>query len=145
MKITRFRKKYSFLSNFYHTTFIYDDHIYSTAEHAYQAQKAVLIKDRYWIELSATPGIAKRRGNRIPIQPNWDDIKITIMKDILWAKFSQNPKLGAWLLDTENTELIEGNNWHDNEWGDCICPVCQNIEGQNHLGKLLMEVRDQLK
>ena len=38
--------------------------------------------------------------------------------------------------------LIEGNHWHDNRWGDCTCERCSAKEGQNWLGKILMEIRD---
>lgn len=34
-------------------------------------------------------------------------------------------------------------SWHDNFWGNCTCVKCENIEGQNWLGKLLMKVRDE--
>ena len=40
--------------------------------------------------------------------------------------------------------LIEGNYWHDNYWGNCLCPKCKEIEGQNQLGKILMKVRSTL-
>ena len=43
------------------------------------------------------------------------------------------------LLDTGDTELIEGNNWHDTFWG-----VCKG-KGQNNLGKILMEVRKDIR
>jgi predicted NAD-dependent protein-ADP-ribosyltransferase YbiA (DUF1768 family) len=56
----------------------------------------------------------------------------------------QDPKLRAMLLATGNEELIEGNTWHDNTWGDCSCDACKDIEGKNMLGKLLMKVRDEL-
>ena len=46
------------------------------------------------------------------------------------------------LLSTKDRELIEGNFWHDNFWGDCSCKKCQDIEGGNRLGKLLMEIRE---
>jgi len=34
--------------------------------------------------------------------------------------------------------------WHDKFWGICICTKCAN-KGENHLGKILMEVREELK
>ena len=41
------------------------------------------------------------------------------------------------------SELVEKNNWHDNFWGDCTCLRCYRI-GENHLGKLWMELRDEI-
>ena len=48
------------------------------------------------------------------------------------------PELRTKLADTEDEELIEGNTWNDTYWG-----VCRGV-GENHLGKLLMEVREML-
>ena len=42
-------------------------------------------------------------------------------------------------------ELIEGNTWSDNFWGDCHCPKCRGIKGENNLGKLLMKIREDYK
>jgi predicted NAD-dependent protein-ADP-ribosyltransferase YbiA (DUF1768 family) len=66
------------------------------------------------------------------------------MKDILTAKFTV-PELREKLKATGDATLIEGNHWHDNRWGKCTCERCQNKDGQNWLGKILMEVRDSLK
>jgi predicted NAD-dependent protein-ADP-ribosyltransferase YbiA (DUF1768 family) len=43
------------------------------------------------------------------------------------------------LLLTGDEELIEGNYWHDHIWG-----VCDGT-GTNWLGKILMEIRDELR
>jgi len=56
-------------------------------------------------------------------------------------KFEQNKDIKDLLISTKGYELIEGNNWHDNIWGDCDCPKCENITGKNLLGKVLMLVR----
>jgi hypothetical protein len=39
---------------------------------------------------------------------------------------------------------LEGNNWHDNTWGNCLCDKCKGIEGKNLLGNILMQVREEL-
>ena len=55
-----------------------------------------------------------------------------------------NPKndyLGGKLDMTGLEEIVEGNYWHDNYWGNCTCDKCKNIEGQNKLGKILMKIR----
>lgn len=55
---------------------------------------------------------------------------------------SQNVQLLNWLMLTGEEQLLENTTgWHDNTWGDCSCPKCKNITGQNLLGKALMEVR----
>ena len=61
------------------------------------------------------------------------------MHDIVYAKFSQNPILRQKLINTQDMILIENNTWNDTFWG-----VCNGV-GENHLGKILMEVREELK
>lgn len=59
---------------------------------------------------------------------------------------SANSNKRAILLSTEDEELVEDTTgWHDNIWGDCSCPKCQYIKGRNKLGKILMQVRDEIK
>ena len=61
------------------------------------------------------------------------------MREALHAKFTRHPKLGALLLSTEHAELIE-HAPHDSYWGDG-----GDGTGKNRLGRLLMELRDQLR
>eukprot|EP00766_Chilomastix_caulleryi_P006801 gnl/Chilomastix_caulleri/928.p1 GENE.gnl/Chilomastix_caulleri/928~~gnl/Chilomastix_caulleri/928.p1 ORF type:complete len:72 (+),score=16.91 gnl/Chilomastix_caulleri/928:250-465(+) len=70
---------------------------------------------------------------------------MTEMEKILEAKFTQNPELKKLLLKTGNAKLVEGNTWHDNFWGDCRCGKCKGKQGENHLGKMLMALREKLK
>ena len=52
-------------------------------------------------------------------------------------KFKQNSECLKELLDTEDMELIEDR--------ECTCEECKNKEHKNYLGKILMEVRKELK
>ena len=61
------------------------------------------------------------------------------MREIVFEKFKQNPHLTKKLLDTGDVYLEEGNNWGDRIWGTV------NGVGRNELGKILMEVRKELK
>ena len=65
------------------------------------------------------------------------------MEGGLRQKYAKDP-LRQMLLDTGDAILIEGNFWHDNFFGSCTCPKCGN-KGQNNLGKLLMQIRDEMK
>ena len=65
------------------------------------------------------------------------------MELLLRSKFSQEP-LRTWLLDTDPAELVEGNYWHDQFWGNCTCAVHFKFPGENHLGVQLMQIREQL-
>lgn len=144
MVIDRFDgTKYEFLSNFYAHPFMFDGKIYPTAEHAFQAMKATNEHDRQLIADAETPGKAKRLGRKITLRSDWEDIKYTVMLDIVRAKFAI-PELGQMLIDTWPADLIEGTTWHDNTWGNCSCDRCKNIEGKNYLGQILMSVRQDL-
>jgi hypothetical protein len=82
--------------------------------------------------------IAKRNGYKI------DDYEL--LKNIVKAKFSNkwNETIRHDLLLTKSKMLINMNNRHDNILGYCYCKECKDIEKQNILGKILMEVRDEL-
>ena len=112
-----------------------------TVEHLYQAAKAACPEDAARIMASDAPGDAKKMARKIRKVDNWDEIKLHIMFNLLLYKFSFEENKQK-LLATGNEELCEGNIWHDNFWGDCHCEHCINKPGANHLGKLLMKVRE---
>lgn len=72
-------------------------------------------------------------------RPNWDDVKVGIMLDILRAKAAQHEYVARKLLSTGHRTLIE-NSWRDDYWG-----WGPNRDGKNMLGKLWMQVRDELR
>jgi len=139
-------EKNKFLSNFYITSipFYFAGYTWDCSEIPYQAMKATNESDFLLIANSKTPGESKKLGKKINISKNFNLYKVEIMWTILLAKFSL-PKEKNMLISTEENILIEGNYWHDNFWGDCFCPKCKEIEGINTLGKLLMELRNELK
>ena len=104
--------RYGCFSNFYNTDVEFSGVHYTSAEAAFQAQKCA--DDSIKSEFSSlTPAEAKRKGRHVPLRHDWDE------------------------------ELVEDTtSWHDNIWGNCGCPRCRNIHGQNLLGKALMQVRD---
>lgn len=139
MTIERFTGDYEFLSNFYHSPVVVHGHKYDTVEHAFQAQKAVDETRRAYVAAAPTPGGAKYRGKRVTLRPDWEQVKLNVMYECLVAKFTQNPDLAEKLLATGYDKLVEGNTWNDRYWGVC------NGRGENHLGKLLMRVREDLR
>lgn len=140
--IPTFKGEYDWLSNFYYSPFVYQGILYPTNEHFYQAWKFPA-DARQMIAALDSPGKAKRIGRKAPLCWNWDAIKVEVMKTGLLEKF-KNPELAEKLIATGERVLIEGNYWHDNFWGKCTCDKCKNIKAQNMLGKLLMEIRNQL-
>lgn len=145
MEINQFNGQNRFLSNFYPCIITYKDIIYPTTEHAYQAAKTTDNNIRKSIAKCPTPGIAKRLGRGVNIRPDWEAIKEEVMLSLLRLKFKSGTYLAYRLVHTYPRDLIEGNTWHDNIWGDCGCYKCKNIVGQNLLGNLLMQVRDELR
>jgi ribA/ribD-fused uncharacterized protein len=77
-------------------------------------------------------------ANKSVRRPDWDDIKIHIMRRILRAKAEQHEYVRRKLLATGARDLIE-DSWRDDFWG-----WGPNRSGQNMLGKLWMEVRAEL-
>lgn len=143
LKIDKFDGQYAFLSNFYDSMICHEYIFYPTVEHYFQAMKSTDLKTRKWIADASTPGEAKRRGRTIQLRLDWEEVKEQVMLDGLRLKF-KIPAMREALLSTQSAELIEGNWWHDNTWGDCLCDKCKDIEGKNMLGKLLMKVRSEL-
>ena len=143
--INSFRDEYRFLSNFYQQPFEYNGLAYPNAEAAFQAQKCTRDEDKIKYTLQKNPVRAKQMGKKEPNLPsNWDEKSSMIMKEILRAKFAV-PELGKMLIATGDAYLEEGNHWHDNRWGKCTCDKCKTKEGQNLLGKILMEIRAELQ
>lgn len=136
--ITSFTGPNSFLSNFYLCDVVFEGKIYRSAEHAYVAAKTLDLEIRNSIANLQTPGQAKKFGSSIKLREGWDNMKVYIMRDILESKFSDY-YLKERLNATKGCLLVEGNTWNDRFWGQC--PIGN---GKNMLGKLLMEIRDDI-
>jgi ribA/ribD-fused uncharacterized protein len=144
-KIDSFTGDYDFLSNFYLCEIHYEGSIYPSLEHAYQAAKTFDIYQKAKIRDSYKPGQAKHLGQNVFIRKDWERIKLSIMEDLIRIKFTDHLNLREKLIQTKDAELIEGNYWHDNFYGNCSCSKCFNIIGENHLGKILMKVRQEIE
>jgi len=132
-----FQGEYRFLSNFWPVVVTLDCKRYPTVEHAYQAAKCLDLESRISIQAAATASVAKRMGRFIKIRPDWDQVKVSIMEDLLRQKFTQEP-LKSKLLLTFDKYIEETNTWNDTFWGVC------NGKGQNVLGNLIMKIRKEL-
>lgn len=136
--INHFRDAYNFLSNFYEAPVTYDGLTFKNNESAFQSAKARNVNQKR-IFTQTDGKAAKRLGRKVALREDWEDIKEDLMADIVWAKFTQNSDLQEKLLATGDQKLVEGNTWNDTYWGVC------NGRGQNKLGKILMQVRDELR
>jgi ribA/ribD-fused uncharacterized protein len=131
---------------------------YRSVEHAYQAAKVLDPKRRQVLTLAFNPTLTATKAKKIGrnftnLRDGWDEIKYNIMAELLVQKFS-DPKMRRVLEASGKAELIEGNWWHDTYWGVCYGGLkdgfhgrtCEKWphepDGQNMLGKLLMQIRD---
>lgn len=135
--IKQFQGEYRFLSNFWLVKVLFEGKIYSSVEHAYQAAKTLDPKIREIIRNLSSPGMAKRYARKIELRPDWEKVKLGIMESLVRYKFLNNSDLMRKLKATGSEELIEGNLWGDTYWG------VYNGKGENHLGKILMKIREE--
>jgi ribA/ribD-fused uncharacterized protein len=134
--IDRFIGEHRFLSNFHAAPVWLEDQLYPTVENAYQAAKTLNADLRRQFH-SVSPVRAHRLGRRLELRPDWAEVRLTIMLGLLRQKF-RIPELCDRLLATGDHVLVEGNSWGDTFWGTC------RGTGENHLGRLLMQVRSEL-
>lgn len=139
--ISEFRGEFRFLSNFYPATIVMDGLRFTNSEAAFQSQKEPEKANMYE---GLDPKTTKAMGRKANLREDWDEVKNDVMRRIVKLKFEQNIDLAKKLIGTGDAVLIEGNNWHDNYWGICTCDKCEKIRGNNMLGKILMEIRDEL-
>lgn len=141
--ITTFRGEYGFLSNFYVTPVTFRGILYASSEHAYMSAKS---DDPQWKAYCINPNISasdvKANSKYIRYVDNWHLKKIPVMKECLESKF-ENLTLRAKLLATGDQNIQEGNYHKDIFWGIDL-NVNPNI-GENHLGRLLMELRKEIR
>lgn len=142
--IVEFDGEHAFLSNFFPSSILYEGIVYPTNEHFFQAMKTLDQAERQKIANAETPGMAKRLGRHVQLRPDWEQIKVDVMRTGLMLKFT-DAALAEKLLATGDEELVEGNWWHDQTWGSCFCPDHCRTPGRNLLGMLLMELRKELQ
>ncbi len=142
------------MSHWYLTRFEVDNVTYITAEQYMMAQKALLFGDKETfskIMSCADPTEYKAFGRQVRnFDPNaWEANKVRIVKEGNLAKFSQNAELKEYLLSTGASVIAEAAP-DDSIWGIGLeewQPEIQdprNWKGENLLGYILMEVRDEL-
>lgn len=132
---------YGELSNFASYGIEVEGKRYPTTEHYFQAQKFEDDSYREQIRQARSPMIAARlgRSRKVPLRSDWEEIKLDVMRAALRKKFTTHPALKELLLATGDEELVEDAP------GDYFWGCGKDGSGQNWLGKLLMEVREELR
>ena len=136
-KIEEFRGEYNWLSNFASVPIEFDGRIYKSVEHAYISAKS---NDKEWKDICAEnypAGELKKISKGIDVVPNWEDLKVTVMKQLLVNKFSQEP-FKTKLIQTGDKHIQEGNYWGDIFWGVDL----KSGFGENYLGRIIMDIRE---
>ena len=137
-------KPYGAFSNLFRRPIVFEDRVFATAEHAYQAGKARTEEVREGILNAPSPGLVAMAAHGLytwDIVSNWSRIKYDRMRQVLHAKFTQHDDLGQLLLSTGDARIVEAGsvaNAVNCTWGEV------NGRGQNMLGILLMELRAEL-
>jgi len=130
----------NWFSNFAPSPLHIDGIVYNSVENYYQAHKSVDEAD--WIRIATkTPSQAKHAGRLLALRPDWENVKLAVMKTALQHKFHPPGKWFERLIATGSDVIIEWNNWGDKEWGVST----QDNLGHNKLGILLMEIRQELR
>lgn len=108
-----------------------------TVEHYFQAQKFDNAEYGAHIRRARKPKDAKALGmtRTLPLRPDWQEIKVEVMRAAVLCKFRTHPVPRDLLLSTGNQPIVE-NAPMDAFWG---CGA--DGHGLNWLGKLLMETR----
>lgn len=134
-------RSYGYFSNFAPYPITLKGQIWPTTEHYFQAQKFADTEHEEAIRQAQTPKDAAQMGRdrRRPLRSDWEQIKDKVMREALYAKFTQHADLQSHLLGTGTAQIVE-HTQNDTYWGDG-----GDGSGQNKLGRLLMEVRDQIR
>lgn len=152
-RICFYEQDFYVLSNFSSFNLNWKGHVFPTSEHAYHWEKfrdpveGESDNDRFQRKSLANFMIEAPSAHEAFTIANhwknmrrvdWDDVKVDIMRNILWAKVNQHTYVRRKLLASGDRKLVE-NSWRDDYWG-----WGPNQDGQNMLGKLWMEIRAEL-
>ncbi len=132
---------YGEFSNFAAFPIRLDGKCWPTSEHRFQAMKFEDGERRERVRRAKTAWIAAQRGRdrKQRIRRDWGSVKLDVMREAVWAKFTQHRVLRELLLSTGEAHLVERSP-HDRFWGDG-----GDGRGKNWLGRILMETRARLQ
>jgi hypothetical protein len=119
---------------------VYDGITFFTVENFYQAMKCPK-QDREIRRKIAymQPFAAKKYWKGRKPRADWKEINLDVMEFALRHKFAPGTNWRHQLMATGEEEIVEWNNWGDRFWGRDV----RDGLGENHLGRLLMKLRDE--
>ena len=135
---------YGCFSNFSPHPIEIQGEIWQTVEHYYQAQKFIGSQDEacsLLIKVASTPEQAAALGRDCSrqLRSNWEQVKVQVMRKAVLQKFLTHQDIQAILLSTADLIIVEDSP-NDYYWG---CGKAKT--GNNHLGKILMSVRAEIR
>lgn len=139
--ITFYELKYYMFSNFSSFAVEFDYRLWPTSEHAYQAMKFTDFDLQEAVRSERSAHTAMKLAQSMPekYRDDWDKVKVDWMLLICRAKLEQHPYIQKKLLETGDRRLVESSPI-DPFWG-----WGPNKDGENHLGRVWMTLRDELK
>lgn len=131
------------LDNFSSFKVKYCEYVYSSLEEAYQSAKfletAPEVTERIKQSFSAHEAQKIAFENRDKQRADWNEVKLKIMNELIRLKVEQNPYVRKKLLETQDYLIVEDSP-KDSFWG-----WGKEREGENNLGKIWMQVRNELR
>lgn len=116
--------------------------VFPSVEHAYHYRKFSDTAPDLAKEILAAPSPWKTmqiaHAHTDKMRPDWQEVKVSLMTEIVRAKVAQNEDVRDCLLKTGSKVIYENSPW-DKFWGRG-----SDGTGQNNLGKILMQIRDEL-
>lgn len=139
--VTFYESRFYMFSNFSSFAVELDGIVWMTSEHAYQAAKFGNNTCVCKIQKARSAHDAKKiaRAHEQSKRPDWDAIKLSVMERIVRAKLAQHPYVRQMLLETGHRRLVEDSP-KDSFWG-----WGPDKQGDNHLGKIWMKLREELR
>lgn len=136
-------REYYCFDNFSSFKVLYKGVLYSSVEEAYQTlgfiESCPEVAERIKNSYSAHEAQKIAYANKDKRQKDWDEVKVSVMEELLRAKIEQNPYVKKKLLETKDYMIVEDSP-KDSFWG-----WGENRNGQNNLGKLWMKLREEIK
>jgi predicted NAD-dependent protein-ADP-ribosyltransferase YbiA (DUF1768 family) len=140
--IDNFNEEFSFLNNSYPSEVFFEGKIYPSIFNAYQASRTVNDFFRKLLQKTQTPEKIYEIAVQITDPIDWNTKRLLIMEKLIRDKFIRNSYLKQELLNTLNRDLL--NTFSIKTESNVFWGVFKN-EGENHLGKILMRVREDIR
>lgn len=136
-----YEQEFYVLSNFSAFTLLWKGRRFDTVEAAYHWEKFPAyehIQELIFNAKSAHEAFKYAQQYKRYQREDWDEVKPHVMKLLLRKKVDQHEYVKRKLLETGKRLLVE-DSWRDDYWG-----WGENRDGKNMLGRIWMEIREEL-